>query len=315
MNFRSIVFSACCVAYFMSFSQNIVAPFSLSDQFHFYNGSAHETNWTRGVISNNLNWNNTTKRWERTTTHLDFSMIRFGNGKLSFVQGVDWSGNLTSFTTQEIEEDWTRLTIAHNGFIGIGTTDPKEDMHLFGKDLLFELGTNLQNSINRNKLLFHSSGIVGETEHGFKFSWRNDDMSLRYAVMEFAADGNVYFPGNIHIGARSSNNSHDGYRFSVNGKIRAHEVKVYTGWADYVFADNYELLTLEETEAYINENKHLPGIPSAEEVEANEGVNVGEMQKLQMAKIEELTLYMIAMKKELEKLKEENEQLKAAIIK
>ncbi len=106
-----------------------------------------------------------------------------------------------------------------------------------------------------------------------------------------------------------------GYALSVLGKIRAHEIKVYTGWADYVFADNYELLTLEETEAYINENKHLPGIPSAKEVEANEGVNVGEMQKLQMAKIEELTLYMIAMKKELEKLKEENEQLKAAIIK
>ena len=118
---------------FYDFTQNIVAPFSLSDQFHFYNGSAHETNWTRGVISNNLNWNNTTKRWERPTTQLDFSMIRFGNGSLSFVQGVDWSGNLTSFTTQEIEENWTRLTIAHNGFIGIGTTDPKEDMHLFDK--------------------------------------------------------------------------------------------------------------------------------------------------------------------------------------
>ena len=63
------------------------------------------------------------------------------------------------------------------------------------------------------------------------------------------------------------------------------------------------MLTLEETEAYINENKHLPGIPSAKEVEANEGVNVGEMQRLQMAKIEELTLYMIAMKKELRKAK------------
>lgn len=46
----------------MSFSQNIIAPFSLSDQFHFYNGAAPESNWTRGVIANNLNWNNTTKR-------------------------------------------------------------------------------------------------------------------------------------------------------------------------------------------------------------------------------------------------------------
>ncbi len=118
---------------FYAFTQNIIAPFSLSDQFHFYNGSAPETNWTRGVIANNLNWNNTTKRWERPTTHLDFSMIRFSNGKLSFVQGIDWSGNLTSFTTQEIEEDWTRLTIAHNGNVGVGVNVPDAKLHVGGE--------------------------------------------------------------------------------------------------------------------------------------------------------------------------------------
>lgn len=62
MKNRVFFFTAFFAVNFMSFSQNIIAPFSLSDQFHFYNGAAPESNWTRGVIANNLNWNNTTKR-------------------------------------------------------------------------------------------------------------------------------------------------------------------------------------------------------------------------------------------------------------
>jgi hypothetical protein len=60
-----------------------------------------------------------------------------------------------------------------------------------------------------------------------------------------------------------------------------------------------------EVENFIKKNNHLPGIPSAKTIEAN-GINVGEMQKLQMQKIEELTLYIIELKKEIEKLKAKN---------
>lgn len=94
-----------------------------------------------------------------------------------------------------------------------------------------------------------------------------------------------------------------GYIMSVNGKIICNEMRVQNtaSWPDFVFADNYELKGLDEVEAHIKSEKHLPGVPSACEVEEN-GVEVGEMQKLMLQKIEELTLYIIDLKKENQQL-------------
>jgi hypothetical protein len=87
-------------------------------------------------------------------------------------------------------------------------------------------------------------------------------------------------------------------KLAVNGKIRAHEIKVETAnWPDYVFSTSYPLPTLLETEKHIKEKGHLPGIPSAEEVKAN-GINVGEMNAKLLQKIEELTLYLIELKRD-----------------
>ncbi len=84
---------------------------------------------------------------------------------------------------------------------------------------------------------------------------------------------------------------------SVNGKMRAHELKVETtGWPDYVFKSDYDLLSLEELEAFVQANGHLPEVPKAEDVEAD-GVWVGEMNKVLLKKIEELTLHLIELKK------------------
>lgn len=107
--------------------------------------------------------------------------------------------------------------------------------------------------------------------------------------------------GNVGIGTDSPVN-----KLEVNGTIRYKEVKVeVNNWPDYVFEPNYELRTLEETEEYIEENKHLPEIPSAKEIEAN-GVELGEMNRLLLMKIEELTLHQIELLKEVQLLKEEN---------
>ncbi|TJZ49893.1 hypothetical protein FAZ15_21970 [Sphingobacterium olei] len=92
-------------------------------------------------------------------------------------------------------------------------------------------------------------------------------------------------------------------KLSVNGNIRAKEIKVEASpWPDYVFESDYSLLSLEELESYIQKNKHLPDIPKAEEAE-KDGVSLGEMNRLLLKKIEELTLYLIDMKKEIEELK------------
>ncbi|MNK54980.1 hypothetical protein D3C87_739800 [compost metagenome] len=89
---------------------------------------------------------------------------------------------------------------------------------------------------------------------------------------------------------------------AVKGNIRAKEIKVETSnWPDYVFKPKYKLLTLAETERFINENGHLPDVPKAEVVE-NEGYSLDEMDKILLKKIEELTLQLIEKDKMLQDL-------------
>jgi hypothetical protein len=97
--------------------------------------------------------------------------------------------------------------------------------------------------------------------------------------------------GNVGIGTTNPTQ-----KLSVNGSVRAHEVIVDTGWSDYVFDESYKLKALSDTEAFVKTEKHLPGIPSAKEV-AEHGISVGEMQAKLLAKIEELTLHVIAQEK------------------
>lgn len=92
-------------------------------------------------------------------------------------------------------------------------------------------------------------------------------------------------------------------------QINAKEINVALNQAaDYVFDEQYPLQPLNEVEAYVKENKHLPGIPSAEEFSAK-GMNVSEMSNLLLEKVEELTLHLIQMQKEMELLKAKNEEL------
>ena len=249
-------------------------------------------------------------------------MVRFANGNLSFIQGVDWSGNITSFSNQEIEESWTRLKINHDGNVGIGVNIPSAKLHVDG-EIWSNGGLRLFKGDDSRDVRFGLDGNgYMHMEYGGGGVGAYIDLKVNkasdYDARMLVSDAGYSHITGLPVFIRNSTTSaiSNGFALSVAGKIRAFEIKIYVGeWADYVFDTDYKLLSLEETEAYINENKHLPGIPSAQEIEENEGVELGEMQKLQMAKIEELTLYMIAMKKELEKLKEENDQLKAAIIK
>ncbi|MGG9962865.1 DUF7151 family protein [Ferruginibacter sp. SUN106] len=103
--------------------------------------------------------------------------------------------------------------------------------------------------------------------------------------------------GNVGIGTDNPT-----YKLSVVGNIRAYELVVENNWADYVFDKKYKLLPLTEVEKFIQQNKHLPNIPSAKDVE-EKGLHVGDIQKRMMEKIEELTLYIIQQQKEIDALK------------
>ena len=129
--------------------------------------------------------------------------------------------------------------------------------------------------------------------------------------------------GAIYVGNRNdiTNNDNfpmmtDTYRLFVEGGILTEKVKVAlrstADWADYVFTGGYDLPTLEEVEMFIKDNKHLPGIASADEL-VEKGLDLADMQAKQMQKIEELTLYTIEQDKKLKKQSEEIELLKAQV--
>ena len=135
---------------------------------------------------------------------------------------------------------------------------------------------------------------IGGTSAGFgTFSNTN----MRIFCNSFSRIFVAAATGNVGIGTDNPT-----YKLSVLGNIRSNEVVVETGWADYVFDKNYLLKPLSDVEEFIQRNKHLPGIPSAAEIQKN-GLHLGDTQKKMMEKIEELTLYVIDLKKEIELLK------------
>ena len=109
--------------------------------------------------------------------------------------------------------------------------------------------------------------------------------------------------GNVSIGTTDP----QGHKLAVNGDIIATKitVKPYGNWPDYVFKPSYNLPSLSEVKTYIDQNQHLPDMPSEQEIN-KDGVDLGEIVKLQTKKIEELTLYLI-------QLKEENESFKSQL--
>ena len=117
----------------------------------------------------------------------------------------------------------------------------------------------------------------------------------------------AYEGGNVFIGTNPNTYGNpSGYRLLVDGKIIGEEVRVQMSndWPDYVFTDGHTRLSLDELSRFIEKENHLPGVPSAAEVKAEGGIDVGEMERILLEKVEELTLYMIEMKKENDALKQ-----------
>ena len=135
-----------------------------------------------------------------------------------------------------------------------------------------------------------SVAIFGENGSGK--DWRTASPKLGLLV------NNI---GNVGIGVTNPNE-----KLVVDGTIKAEELIVENVAADYVFGEGFNLRSLEEVESFIKENGHLPDVaPASETVK---GIKVSEFSTVLLQKIEELTLYMIDMKKE-------NEELKALISK
>jgi hypothetical protein len=181
-----------------------------------------------------------------------------------------------------------QMTLLLNGNVGIGTINPLTKLQVQTIDGSYGI-THTNGTVTIGTYVGNNGGWLGtQTNHPLYFFTNNSN-----ALMTIATNGNV------GIGTISP-----AYKLSVNGTIQAKEVRVETGWSDFVFEKNYKLRTLADVEKYINENHHLPDIASAKDIRQN-GLPVAETQTKMMQKIEELTLYVIQLQKEIDQLKAE----------
>ena len=191
----------------------------------------------------------------------------------------------------EIDTNWGVPVMSLNDMgLGIGTFHPEKPLHIFGTS------SKLRISDTSSVIDIGLSGSNGIIEY----------TGSSRLLINYNSGRGVEIGGNVGIGTAPVAQ----YRLNICGKVRCEEVRVQApGWCDYVFEPDYELMSWDDLMQYINENKHLPGVPSADEVEA-EGIPVGEMHKILLQKIEELVLYNDQLRREVKELREEVESLK-----
>ncbi len=140
------------------------------------------------------------------------------------------------------------------------------------------------------------------------------DSSGRLGIGTSVPTAPLHVTGSVVFGS-SSIVPAAGYKLSIDGKVICEELKVQlnSSWPDYVFEDDYHLPSLESLERSVMARKHLPGIPSAADVTAQQGVELGDMQKRLLEKVEELYRYMFRLNNENKQLKAELNALKTAL--
>jgi hypothetical protein len=188
------------------------------------------------------------------------------------------------------------MSITGDGKVGIGTTTPEEKL-------------TVVTPANSNGIT-HSDGSIklttylGGATNGAYFGTPTNH-PLSFYTNNSSAQVTLLQSGDFLIGTNNLT-SGAGYKLRVGGKIFSEEVRVQlqSAWPDYVFDKKYKKMSIVELDKYLNENNHLPNIPSAMEIE-KDGQHLGEIQRKMLEKIEELTLYIIELNKRIDKLESE----------
>ncbi|MBL0330152.1 MAG: hypothetical protein IPP64_12215 [Bacteroidetes bacterium] len=217
------------------------------------------------------------------------------------------------------------MTLTTAGRVGIGTKAPSVTFHVADEGTTAVdsrlSGFTLIDGFEASLLLGRETGVT----HGeWGIEYNNHAGGLNFwrpagSTTPHGPNGGNYHlfiknDGRVSMGFNPLTTTYPaGYRLYVAEGILTERVKVAlvntADWADYVFKKDYSLLPLKDVEAFINTNGHLPNVPSAEQVKES-GIDLAKMDAKLLEKIEELTLYMIALKKENEAIKLELEILK-----
>lgn len=242
------------------------------------------------------------------------SFIRQDGTALGKIEYVDTLG-FASFMRMRMGNNFANgITLNTSNNAGIGTADPLARFHVRGTTGIDEIALNSGNIDEEATIQFYSGGIgalaaikktfIQLADNDLKIGTNSNNDNGKFIIRNNGSDRMwVDSAGNVTIG--SSYKVANGYKLSVNGKIMSEEVRVQmdADWPDYVFDKDYKLMPMEELQNYISTYKHLPGFAPAAEVKLS-GIDLGNTNKLLLEKVEELTLYILALKKDIDLLKQ-----------
>ncbi len=236
----------------------------------------------------------TCKQWDGSCRYDNWPIKRKGSVHIGDLENFAYSNVKLQVTGNTFLKGHLRGLSQWNEDFTISASSPESSpgsyIHMYGTDHKAEG--------SRGDINITTRGASGEfsIKHNIESSW----------ITNLSVKKN----GKVTIGDGTADAS-DGFLLAVGQGIQTQQLKVCasaSSWCDYVFAENYKRNSLTEVEKFIKENKHLPNVPSAQEVE-QDGINVAEMDATLLRQIEELWLHVIDLKKENETLKVEVKNL------